>query len=131
MELALLVYLISVLTKLVSTIGVLVVVLGTILPLLAVYTFAFLSEESYNSDSTNEKLKVSRDTSIKWLKRLTVSILVLLSLGVAIPSEKVAYTMVGAYAAQKVAENPEVQKLSGKVLKIVELKLDSYITDKK
>ena len=37
--------------------------------------------------------------------------------------------MVGAYAAQKVAENDKVQQMSGKVLTIIEQKLDSYIED--
>ena len=48
---------------------------------------------------------------------------------ILIPSEKTAYTMVGAYAAQKVAENDKVQQMSGKVLTIIEQKLDSYIED--
>jgi hypothetical protein len=48
---------------------------------------------------------------------------------ILIPSEKTAYTMVGAYAAQKVAENDKVQQMSGKVLTIIEQKLDKYIDD--
>jgi hypothetical protein len=48
---------------------------------------------------------------------------------ILIPTEKTAYTMVGAYAAQKVAENDKVQAMSGKVLTIIEQKLDSYIED--
>lgn len=48
---------------------------------------------------------------------------------ILIPSEKTAYTMVGAYAAQKVAENDKVQQMSGKVLAIIEQKLDGYIED--
>jgi len=48
---------------------------------------------------------------------------------ILLPSEKTAYTMVGAYAAQKVAENDKVQQMSGKVLTIIEQKLDSYIDE--
>lgn len=48
---------------------------------------------------------------------------------ILIPSEKTAYTMVGAYAAQKVAENEKVQQMSGKVLTIIEQKLDNIIQD--
>ncbi len=48
---------------------------------------------------------------------------------ILLPTEKTAYTMVGAYAAQKVAENEKVQQMSGKVLTIIEQKLDSYIDD--
>jgi hypothetical protein len=50
-------------------------------------------------------------------------------LNVLLPSEKTAYTMVAAYAAQKVAENDKVQQMSGKVLTIIEQKLDGYIED--
>lgn len=46
-----------------------------------------------------------------------------------LPSEKTAYTMVGAYATQRVYEDPKVQQLSGKVLKVIEDKLDSYIEE--
>ena len=48
---------------------------------------------------------------------------------ILLPSEKTAYTMVGAYAAQKVAENDKVQQMSGKVLTIIEQKLDGFIED--
>ena len=37
--------------------------------------------------------------------------------------------MVGAYTAQRVAENPKVQAMSGKVVTIIEQKLDSYIEE--
>ena len=45
------------------------------------------------------------------------------------PTEKTAYTMAGAYAAQKVAENDKVQVMSSKVLTIIEQKLDTIIED--
>jgi hypothetical protein len=37
--------------------------------------------------------------------------------------------MVGAYATQKIAENDKVQETGGKVLKIINQKLDTYIDD--
>lgn len=46
-----------------------------------------------------------------------------------LPSEKTAYTMVGAYAAQRLAQNSEVQALSGKVLTIIEQQMDKYIAE--
>ena len=50
-------------------------------------------------------------------------------MAIIIPSQKTAYMMVGAYATQRVAENPKVQDMSGKVLTIIEQKLDGYIED--
>ena len=47
-----------------------------------------------------------------------------------IPGEKTMYTMVGAYAAEQVAKDPKVQQLSGKVLTIIETKLDDIINEK-
>jgi hypothetical protein len=46
-----------------------------------------------------------------------------------LPSEKTAYTMVGAYAAQRLAQNSEVQELSRKVLTIIEQQMDKYIAE--
>lgn len=37
-----------------------------------------------------------------------------------------AWLMVGAYAGQKVAENENVQRLSGKVLTVIEQNVDKY-----
>lgn len=67
-----------------------------------------------------------------WYKFSTRSLMtVILSsiILIATPSDKTMYMMVGAYAAQKAAEDPKVQQLSGKVLKLVETELDSYIED--
>lgn len=48
---------------------------------------------------------------------------------VLIPQEKTAYMMVGAYAAQKVYENPTTERLSNKVIQSIEGKLDFYIAE--
>ena len=45
---------------------------------------------------------------------------------IVIPSEKTAYLMVGAYATQKIAEAPKTQELGAEVLKIIELKIKHY-----
>jgi uncharacterized protein YjfI (DUF2170 family) len=61
------------------------------------------------------------------LKKATIVLSISLPIIIIIPGEKTMYTMVGAYAAQKVTEDPKVQLLSAKVLKVVEAKLDEYI----
>lgn len=63
---------------------------------------------------------------IKWL------ILVFVLAGtvqVLIPKEKTAYMMVGAYTAQKIAQDPKVEQVGTKVMTILNQKLDSYIED--
>lgn len=65
----------------------------------------------------------------KWAKRCVVVFCVIGFLQVLLPSQKTAYTMVGAYAAQRVSENEKVQQMSGKVITIIEQKLDGYIDE--
>lgn len=58
------------------------------------------------------------------------SIAILLVLvNLAIPSQKTAWIMVGAYATQQIAADPKVQQIGGKTLKLIEAKLDEYITE--
>ena len=65
----------------------------------------------------------------KWAKRWVWVAAFIGLIQTVLPSEKTAYTMVGAYAAQKVAENEKVQQMSGKVLQIIEQKLDGFIEE--
>lgn len=113
MDLALLVYGISVF----SSLGIVSLVI-----LILSLTVLVVTSLSYLDYSCSDKAF--------WHKGVTRSLAVLISaliIVIVTPSEKTMYTMVGAYAAQKVAEDPKVQQLSGKVLKLVETKLDSYI----
>lgn len=78
----------------------------------------------YCSEGTE---KAKRTISRMWLG-FWVAVIAMIVL-IFIPTEKTAYTMVGAYAAQKVSENDKVQQMSGKVLTIIEQKLDGIIED--
>ncbi len=66
------------------------------------------------------------DNSIKYsfVTAIVMSIFITI-----IPSERTAWMMVGAYTGQKIAENEKVQQLSGKVVTIIENKLDDYINE--
>jgi hypothetical protein len=110
MSLALLVYAISTLTKLSV--------------LLSLFTFFLLIVTAIVTIFAADR----NDTTKMWKWALPTAI-AMLTVVTLIPSEKTAYTMVGAYAAQKVAEDPKVQQLSGKVLQLIENKLDSYIIE--
>lgn len=116
MDLALLVYGISLLH------GIAAFFIG--LTMLACFSvianFIYLSE-CYDGNKTDRTWK--RIWKSFWVGVFAFWVLIL------IPTEKTAYTMVGAYAAQKVAENDKVQQMSGKVLTIIEQKLDGYIED--
>ena len=63
-----------------------------------------------------------------WLIGGLTSVFIMSSfLNVLLPTEKTAYTMVAAYATQKVYESPETAKIQAKVLTIINQKLDTFI----
>lgn len=51
--------------------------------------------------------------------------------GVFVPKEKTAYMMLGAYAAQKIAESPKAEQVSEKVITLINIKLDELISNSK
>lgn len=111
MELALLVWIISIL-------GPVTHLLGWIAALLVVIFAVMLAA-------------LAEGASLKayWYWIIGTTIIVLITTATLLPSERTAYLMVGAYAAQRVAEDPKVQQISGKVLKAIELKIDGYIEE--
>lgn len=48
-----------------------------------------------------------------------------------LPTEKQGYTIAAAYAGQQIAENKRVQDIGGKVVTLLEKKLDEAIKEKK
>lgn len=111
MELALLVWIISIL----KPVAMLLVISGALLTVVFVVMMAAYVE--------GVKLKT------RWYWITGTAAFVVLAVSAIIPSERTAYLMVGAYAAQKIAEDPKVQQISGKVLKAIELKIDGYIEE--
>jgi hypothetical protein len=117
MDLALLVYAISLLHGIGTFFVTLIMACGAV----AIGNFIYWID--YSNSSEREAGVKKRLWKAFWVAVISAWMLILL------PTEKTAYTMVGAYAAQKVAENDKVQQMSGKVLTIIEQKLDSYIDD--
>ncbi len=111
MELALLVWIISILKPVTH-------LLGWIAALLVVIFVVMLAA-------------LAEGASLKayWYWIVGTTIIVLITTATLLPSERTAYLMVGAYAAQRVAEDPKVQQISSKVLKAIELKIDGYIEE--
>ena len=114
MELALLVYAVSLLDGLLKflTIMCAAAMLGA-----AASGMALL--ESYN-DTTVPK---------RWFRRSLVSLAIMGFIGTLIPSERTAYIMVAAYATQQVAQAPEVRETGEKVLTLINSKLDQIILE--
>ena len=95
----------------------------------AMWKFTETDEKYYHDDKENKRRVANGVMCTKWMKTFFITGIISAWALILIPTEKTAYTMVGAYAAQKVAENDKVQQMSGKVLAIIEQKLDSYIDE--
>lgn len=131
MTLALIVYLIYTLADIKIFLHCLIGISGIVL---FASTLTRCLQEDYSWSFKDINCKILKDDVVafrryvkltikySFISCVTASVLVAL-----IPSEKTAWLMVGAYAGQKVAENENVQRLSGKVLVVIEQKIDSYI----
>ena len=109
MELALLIYLISLL----SSIGAAAVFISISGGIVLIFLWgAVLVDELFKSRL--------------WPAIFTLIWVFWVFVAMFIPSEKTAYLMVGAYATQKIAEAPKTQELGAEVLKIIELKIKHY-----
>lgn len=129
MDLALLVYGISVLGKFLPTLGIIVGFTIAALVISLIYRFAALGIESWDSAVIVKQKMEARVPLEKWIKRFFILLGITSLVAIATPSEKTAYMMVGAYATQKVAENEKVQETGKKVLTLIEQKLDKYIEE--
>lgn len=127
MDLAILVYAISLLPKIGSFMVLSIIICAGAAGFFFIWYVSETDRKSYYSEKENDQRQANGVMCIKWIKRVIVTGFIVSFLLIFIPSEKTAYTMVGAYAAQKVAENDKVQAMSGKVMTIIEQKLDSYI----
>jgi len=121
MELALLVYGISVLS---AINGLLLFVCFCV----AVVIFARIISYDHNRHAYK---KDTWEITSKVIQKYVIIFLVLSSITALIPSQKTMYVMVGAYAAQKVAQSPETRTISEKVLKVIEKELDEQINEVK
>lgn len=133
MTLAFIVYLIYTVTSIKIFLNALIAISG-----LTLLTCAFIRavQEDYSWSFKDRNCTILKDdvlafrryvkTTIKYSFITCVAASVLF---VLIPSEKTAWLMVGAYAGQKVAENENVQRLSGKVLVVIEQNIDKYIKE--
>ncbi len=135
MELALLVYFIGMLTPIIVIVSMLLFIsaFGVVIFAVSIATSLDYAEKSYNRNydgTIKDSVIAERKLTIKVCKYSTISLVISVLLLIATPSEKTAYTMVGAYAAQKIVTDPKVQETSSKVLAVINKKLDAYIKDK-
>ena len=118
MDLAILVYAISLLGRIQTALDI---VTSVTLAILMISLFLMIHRWMDVEDQSPQLLKTSKIALGLFVSFGTISIFV--------PTEKTAYTMTAAYATQQIAEKPETKQITDKVLKIINAKLDSYIDD--
>lgn len=98
---------------------------------ISISTWAFDgSEYSWNLNkdgSLKDKVVKARALTTRILKWCVGVSIVATTLMIIVPSQKTAWTMVGAYAAQKVAEDPRAAEVGAKVMTVINQQLDSLI----
>lgn len=129
MDLVWLVYGISLLTPIGSLFTFIAAISICAIIGLMVYRGAECSQETYYDDERN-KLQAEKAAWTMVRVKLALKVLIpCLIVMTFLPAPKTAYMMVGAYAAQKVAENGKVQETGGKVLELINQKLDGYLEE--
>ena len=126
MELALLVYFVSVVGTFSELLGLLSLLLFSVSIAFAITLL--IGDLGVNKgygeteEELNNQLKIKSilTKSIKWTIPLTI-IFALLS--VLLPTERTVYLMTASYATQTIAQNDRVQKIGSDVLEVVEKKL--------
>ena len=116
MEFALLIYLTEMLGTLNETLKVLSI-------LCAIAAVGFTMSVNADFGETVERSK-------RFLKFSIIALAVSWSLLILLPSKKTVYMMVGAYAAQKVVQSPDVVGIYSRIIRLVEAKLDEAIEKK-
>lgn len=136
MELALLIYVITMLPQ-ISHFLVAITISLTIVAIGLCMVWAFHLEEP--SFKTESELAKRRETVAKinpWLKKVITWMIVINIINIAIPSERTAYMMVGGYLSQSIAQSEQMEKvlsesgkISNKILTIINSKLDTYVDE--
>lgn len=118
MELALLVWFASTIEGLSFAFGFFSFVLA------CTVVITFIDAASHNAVYSHKKEYPFQKTWGKWC---TIGSIVLTLIATLLPSEKTIYLMLGAYTGQKIIQS----ETAGKVLEIVNLKIDDYLEEAK
>lgn len=120
MSIVLLVYLASIVNDVRSASGSIAVFLA--IGWIVYYAFICMHNTSYLTKKEDKK-------EAKHLKKVVALFVFLSSVSVFTPTEKTIYLMAGASIAQDIANSPKTAATLDKVYKIVDKKLDEYLSE--
>lgn len=124
MELALFVWLASILPGISAMCGVIALVLAGYCAIKVIV--AALNHTNYEREYKPEIYKSSGEIlRLKWFKWPAITIVFFIVTSVAIPSQKTMYLMLGAYMGQSLVQS----ETADKVIKIMNGKLDEYLKE--
>ena len=129
MDLVWLVYAISLLGSIGCFFTLLAIVSAAMAGGFLIYRGAECSQEVWYNAATNKRNAERAEWSMGHVKTALKIFIPSLLVLTFLPTERTAYMMVGAYATQKVAESGVVQETGGKVLTIINQKLDQYVQE--
>jgi hypothetical protein len=104
-----------------------VLVLGGFALVLSPMIILMLADMLTNSYEAEQS---ARKSSFKVVRYAAVVWAVLLLMYPFVPTTKTIYTMAAASGVEAVAKNPDVQKLAGSSLKVLEKKMQEYLNEK-
>lgn len=134
MTLAFLIYLIQFLNSL----KFLVCVLGIVSGFIAfIYLIMTGETNSHETIQISEKANGSgamvsyhkRSRYFSNFKFFAITAASFITVSICIPSDRTAYMMAGGYVAQTIAQSPASAEIGNKILKIINVKLDTMIND--
>ena len=127
MELALVIYLIDLLSAFGAPEVALIIFLGT----MAVVPVCFLKAFSVDvGDAYGDKEDALRIAAIiPIIKRTLICFFAIIVLAWVTPSKETSYAMLAAYGVQTVAESEQVQEVAGKSLRVLEKYMDDYLEE--
>ena len=126
MNLAMIIYFIDVIC---GEHGGLAVITGIILIL---WVFGFVVSICVRLDEdVNEDDRIQFMSIYKSLWPLKTFVMVMCLLSTVVPDKDTAYKMLAAYGVESIVTNPEVQKLGGKSLDVLNKAMDEYLQEGK
>ncbi len=124
MLLAILIYLIQFLNSLKIFTGVMAAIC-----ILAGVIYAVYVDNMRSDDPCRYTEKVEKGAFKPIFKRFIITVISLILVNIIIPSQTTSYTMAAAYVTQTIAETPQAKEIGGKVLTIINAKLDEIIAE--
>lgn len=125
MELALVIYLIDLMSAFGGADVAFFILIGIMVAALLCILKAFSTDVGGASGIREDQLRIKATFPV--IKNTLICFAVMVVLAWLTPSKETSYAMLAAYGVQTVAESDQVQEVAGKSLKVLEKYMDDYL----